>query len=80
MFFCNRLILGAILLPLSLGVLSTTFAVDIGTSAAYREQQLQSWGTSIAWFGNFLGGWIDEQAKNEVAPALEMAIKGKGFS
>lgn len=45
-------------------------AIDVGTTAAFRQQKFESWGTSLAWFGNSLGNWSDHQAHAEVMDLL----------
>jgi hypothetical protein len=45
-------------------------AIDIGTSAPFRQQKFEAWGTSLAWFGNALGNWSNTQAHAEVMDLL----------
>lgn len=45
-------------------------AIDIGTSEAFQQQKFESWGTSLAWFGNSLGNWSDQAARDEVMDLL----------
>ena len=45
-------------------------AIDVGTSEPFRQQEFEAWGTSLAWFGNSLGNWSDQQAHAEVMDLL----------
>lgn len=45
-------------------------AIDVGTSESYRQQEFESWGTSLVWFGNSLGTWSNQQSHDEVMDLL----------
>ena len=45
-------------------------AIDVGTSAAFRQQEFEAWGTSLAWFGNALGNWSNSQSHGSVMDVL----------
>ncbi len=67
MYFRDPLFLRCVLLLLlALGWSSNASAVDVGTSEPYREQRLETWGTSLAWWGDYIGGWTNQQAKSDV--------------
>lgn len=40
--------------------------IDIGTSSSFRQQRFESWGTSLAWFGNSAGTWSNDAAHAEL--------------
>jgi hypothetical protein len=49
---------------------SSASAIDVRTSAAFRQQKFEAWGTSLAWSGNALGNWTNTQAHAEVMDLL----------
>ena len=54
-----------------LGVIAVpVHAIDIGTTSAFREQTFESWGTSLAWFGNSAGNWSNDDAHSELMDLL----------
>lgn len=55
-------------------------AIDIGTSETHREQELESWGTSLAWWANGVGGWIDQQAKADLVGRMFDQANGLGLN
>jgi O-glycosyl hydrolase len=68
---CGRLATSAILIFSSwLYWPSAVLGTDISTDAAHRRQTLESWGTSLAWFANAVGGWHNEQQKSRLMDLL----------
>lgn len=57
-------------------------AADPPTITVFPEQQYQQiegWGTSLAWWANVVGGW-DDAARNAVADALFDPVDGIGMN
>lgn len=55
-------------------------AIDVGTSEPYREQKLEAWGTSLAWWANGVGGWADEDAKADLVGRMFDQANGLGLN
>jgi hypothetical protein len=49
---------------------SRAVAIDVGTTAGFRQQEFEAWGTSLAWFGNALGNWTNSNAHADVMDML----------
>ena len=55
-------------------------AVDVGTSTPFRQQQFEAWGTSLAWWANGVGGWLDTDAKADLIGLMFDPANGLGLN
>lgn len=55
-------------------------AVDVGTTAPFRQQEFEAWGTSLAWWANGVGGWVDSEARSELISLMFDQTNGLGLN
>ncbi len=70
-------------LVIALGMLlavEQAWAVDVGVGQAFRQQEFEAWGTSLAWWANGVGGWSDQQAKSELVGLMFDQSNGLGLN
>ncbi len=59
---------------------SPASAIDVRNDAGHRLQELEAWGTSLAWFGNGLGLNDDEATKSLLMDMLFDPANGLGMN
>ncbi|MEM6330307.1 MAG: hypothetical protein AAF790_08665, partial [Planctomycetota bacterium] len=55
-------------------------AINIDTGPQSRERQFEAWGTSLAWWANSVGGWINQDARDELVELLFDQDNGLGLN
>ncbi len=68
----------AVAIALLLGLAAPLGAIDIDRSN--QRQRHEAWGTSLAWAGNVIGGWNDEQQRDAILDLVFDQQNGVGFN
>lgn len=75
----GRLALRGVPLIASLLLCQVAMAIDIGTSAAHRNQHFDAWGMSLSWAGNVVGGFSDG-VRTELVERMFEPANNLGFT
>lgn len=70
------------LLAASLGLVgaSEARAIDVGTTAAHHNHRFEAWGTSLAWWGNEVGGQSNAQGREDILDIFFDTDNGLGLN
>lgn len=59
---------------------SSAYAIDIGTSTTYHNHRFEAWGTSLAWWGNEVGGQSNAQGREDLVDMFFDPNNGLGMN
>lgn len=75
-----RLIVALIASSLYVASSTPASAIDIGTTSTYHNHRFEYWGTSLAWWGNEVGGQSNAQGREDLVDIFFEPNNGLGMN
>ncbi len=63
-----------------LGMAGPAWAIDVGTTAQNHNHRFEAWGTSLAWWGNEVGGQSNAQGREDILDLFFDQNNGLGIN
>ena len=61
-------------------LVSSSWAIDIGTGSTFHNHRFEAWGTSLAWWGNEVGGQSNANGREQLLDAFFDPDNGLGIN